>query len=80
MKIPAHITVGGEPFCGWLGCAAGQDKAEVAARTLGVHPVAISCGHETTGGARKVAKALAPLFRKGAVAVVAGPCPDGAKA
>lgn len=76
MRKAAHITVGGEPFCGWLGCAAGQDKARTAAQALDVHPAAVTCGHRTLKSARAVAQALAPLFRPGAVAVVTGECPD----
>lgn len=75
MRKQAHITIAGEPFCGWLGCMAGQDKAQTAAKALDVHPAEITCGHRTTTHATAVARALRPLFRRGVVAVVAGACP-----
>lgn len=79
MRKTAHITIAGEPFCGWLGCQAGQDKATTAAKALDVHPAEVTCGHRSLSHARKIASALRPLFKRGAVAVVVGACPDGAQ-
>lgn len=77
MRKVAHITIAGEPFCGWLNCQAGQDKAATAAKALDVDPSDVTCGHRTLTHARTVAAALRPLFRRGAVAVVPGDCPAG---
>lgn len=70
----AHITIGGDPFCGWLGTQAGTDKVrEAQARD----PAATcNCGHLTLASARRSAKALRPAFKRGAVKVAYGDCPE----
>lgn len=77
MRQPAHITINGRPFCGWTGCLAGMDiqrKVERANTGAGLPPVL--CGHTSLNRARRVAQALRPHFVRGAVAVVAGDCPE----
>ncbi|USN14391.1 hypothetical protein KABACHOK_05780 [Brevundimonas phage vB_BpoS-Kabachok] len=70
---PAHITVGGEPFCGWLGTQAGADKVrEAKARDPGA---SCACGHMKTADAERSARALRPGFKRGRVKVVSGFCP-----
>lgn len=76
MPKQAHITINGRPFCDWTGCQAGRDKQVAAAKALDVSPVEVSCGHRSMNHARKIAAALRPLFRRGAVAVIAGECPE----
>lgn len=64
-----HLTIGREqpePWCRWLGCKAGQDINLVAE---------VSCDHSSRAAADRAAKKLRPHFRRGAVRVVAGPCP-----
>lgn len=61
-----YLQVGDTPYCEWLGCIAGQDKATQS----GVH----SCSHMGTRQAREAAKALQPFFSVPVRAVV-GNCP-----
>lgn len=71
---PAYLTVGGEPFCGWLGTQAGADKVKAAkARDP---QASCKCGHHTTAAAQRSAAALRPEFKRGRVKVVPGFCPD----
>lgn len=62
-----HLTVAGQPYCGWLGCQAGRD---IAAKS-GVS----GCTTASKAAAERAKKALAPHFRKGAVQIVPGDCP-----
>lgn len=71
---PAHITVGGQPFCGWLGTKAGADKVRAAQPRD--PKAACTCGHRTTAAAQRSAAALRPDFKRGSVKVVPGFCPD----
>lgn len=63
-----HLTVGGQTWCNWTGCKAGQD---VNAEAGGV-----TCHHPSGAAARKAAAKLRPYFKPGAVRVVATPCPE----
>lgn len=62
-----HLTVGGDSWCSWTGCAAGQCIADKA----GVR----SCHYASRAAARQAAAALRPHFRRGSVKVVDGDCP-----
>lgn len=76
MKKTAHITVGGEPFCNWTGTQAGLAIQNKVAAANAMEPAAVCCGHTTVRGARRIAQALRPHFRPGAVAVTVGACPQ----
>lgn len=68
-----HITIGGDPWCSYSGCRAGEDIRAKAEQTLGRR---LTCSHLSKDGAEAAAKALIPHFRVGVVDVVAGPCPE----
>ena len=68
MNTHHHLTVGDQPWCDWTGCKAGQDIDAKA----GGH----TCGHATGASAQRAAKALRPYFKRGAVRVASGPCPQ----
>ncbi len=67
MKTPHHLTINGDPWCGWTGCEAGQDINAKAGD--------VTCGHASGASARRGAQALRPHFKRGAVRVVPGECP-----
>lgn len=73
MQRPAHITVGGDPFCDWLGTQAGAAKVrEAQARDP---KASCTCGYMKTADAERSARALRPGFKRGRVKVVTGLCP-----
>lgn len=63
-----HITIGGQPWCGWTGTQAGLDIQ----RAVGS---AVTCGHKSGAAAHRGAKLLRPKFKHGRVKVVTGACP-----
>lgn len=67
-----HILVGDTTWCDWTGCKAGQDINHKAGD--------VTCGHSSGAAAQRAAKALRPHFRRGAVKVVAGDCPNDVRA
>lgn len=77
MRKKAHIIVGGEPFCNWTGTQAGREIQEKVARAnSNLEPSDVCCGHRSIRGANRIAQALRPHFRAGAVVVVQGECPQ----
>jgi len=62
-----HLTIGGHPYCTWLGCGAGQDIALQSKVT--------SCTQMSEALATDAVRRLTPYFRAGAVACVEGECP-----
>jgi len=70
-----HLVIGRDtvdPWCVWTGSQAGQSIAEKAGRP--------TCDHSSRAAADRAAAKLRPHFRRGAVRVVAGPCPHAPEA
>ena len=67
-RQPHHLTVNGQPYCGWTGCQAGRD---IAVKSGVDH-----CSHTTKASAERAAFRLRPHFRRGAVKIAPGTCPE----
>lgn len=83
MNKPAHILIGSEPWCNWLGTEAGRKiamKVEAANQGSGIAAHDVLCECNTTRKTRRIAQALRPHFKRGRVKVVRGPRPTGAAA
>lgn len=63
-----HIMIRGETWCDWTGSQAGL--------AINAQAGDVQCGHHTRASADRAAKALRPHFRRGAVKVIAGDCPQ----
>lgn len=70
-----HLTIGRtkpEPWCNWLGCEAG--------RSIGAKAGVECCDYSSKAAADAAARKLRPHFKRGAVRVVATPCPNAPEA
>jgi len=70
MRHNHHLTVGGSPWCDWLGTT----KVLELSRLDPALPC--RCGHRSAAEALRAAKVLRPYFKRGSVKVVPGPCPS----